>query len=179
MHTMMKERTRINAVIEELKREHPAFSKVARSNYLIDKVQELENELQELYQAYEKYKARDIPYWWRKAVLRLRDEDRVKKKLKRARGELYFLWHEGKNKNQITRDIVDRALEYPIANLLEVNVTGFARCVSHEPDNHPSMLCKGNFAYCFACGYKGDVVDLYMKIHSCSFVEAVKNLASG
>lgn len=171
----MKERKRISKAVEELKEECPNFAKVARTNYLIDTITDLEQELKDIYQSYEEYRKRDLPYWWREAVLRLRGDVGIKKKIRRLKSELYYLWEETKGRSQITREMIDRALEYPIENLVEVNKRGFAHCVAHD-DEHPSMYCRNNFAYCFACGHRGDVIDLYMRVHGCNFLQAVKNL---
>ena len=76
--------------------------------------------------------------------------------------------------NGITEEIIKRAKDYPIEDLIEVR-RGMAKCINHE-ERHPSMCCKNNFAYCFSCGFSGDTITVFMKINGCSFVEAVKSL---
>ena len=70
--------------------------------------------------------------------------------------------------------MIQRAKEYPIDRLLEIK-KGKALCISHAEKN-PSMNCKNNFAYCHACGYTGDVIDIYMRLNNVSFIEAVRRL---
>jgi len=78
-------------------------------------------------------------------------------------------------KGGITDEMIEKAKTYPIENLLEINERNFALCPFHD-DKKPSLYCKGNFYYCFSCQSSGSVIDLYMHLHSCNFVEAIKNL---
>ena len=80
--------------------------------------------------------------------------------------------------NQITPDMIARAREYPITQLIEFT-RGKTRCISgtHE-DKHPSMSLKDNFAHCFSCGYHADSIAVCMQIKNLSFQEAVKWLYS-
>jgi len=73
--------------------------------------------------------------------------------------------------------MIAQARSFPLGEIVEVNSGGFAHCVSHFPDKHPSMYCKGNWAHCFSCLYSSDVIGVYMKVNGASFVEAVKRLA--
>lgn len=77
--------------------------------------------------------------------------------------------------NHVTKIQIERARQYPISSVLPVSSGGFAKCVNHD-DSKPSMFCKNNFGYCFVCSYRGDVIDIYMRIHGVSFGEAVLNL---
>jgi hypothetical protein len=72
---------------------------------------------------------------------------------------------------------VEKAKDYPIENLLaEPPRRGMVRCPLHE-EKTPSCKIKNNKFTCYgACGAYGDVIDLYMKLHNTSFVEAVKAL---
>ncbi len=66
------------------------------------------------------------------------------------------------------------AREYPIESLIEVK-RGMALCPFHD-DHHPSMSIKNNRARCFACGWTGDSIAVYQKLHGASFIETVKAL---
>jgi len=89
--------------------------------------------------------------------------------------ELYTITHhEDIKKGDITGDMIAHAKDYPIENLIEVK-RNMAKCINHS-ESHPSMNCKNNFAYCHACGWTGDVIDIVMKTENLSFVEAVKKL---
>src|SRR5208283_1808794 len=54
---------------------------------------------------------------------------------------------------------------------------GNSHCPFHHDTNGSLSFLNGHFK-CFAdhCGVHGDVLELYMKIHSCSFGEAIKGL---
>lgn len=83
---------------------------------------------------------------------------------------------EGKIKaDEITPDMVERARNYPIANIIEVDGRGFVRCINHD-EATPSMYTKKNFAHCFGCGWHGDSIDVYMLRNNAKFREAVLSL---
>jgi hypothetical protein len=70
---------------------------------------------------------------------------------------------------------IDRAREYPIENLLPPLVRGWCCCPLHN-EKSPSFKVKNNKFNCYGCGAFGDVIDLYMKLHSSDFKTAVKAL---
>ncbi|MEM3041876.1 MAG: CHC2 zinc finger domain-containing protein [Nitrososphaerota archaeon] len=77
-------------------------------------------------------------------------------------------------RNPLLSELASKAREYEMSNVVSINKSGFARCVSGEhEDKNPSMYCKGNFAYCFSCGFKGDVIKVYSKVHNLSWSKAV------
>ena len=82
---------------------------------------------------------------------------------------------------RITDADIDRAREYPIAELFE-QLTGqqprhgMVSCPFHE-DTNPSMSLRRHNRYkCFSCGAKGDVIDLQMKLGEMRFINAIKKL---
>lgn len=78
--------------------------------------------------------------------------------------------------NKITRDMIDRAKEYPIENLIEVK-NKVARCISGEhEDKKPSMSVKHNKVKCYSCGYREDSIGVAQKIFGLSWPDAVKKL---
>ena len=81
------------------------------------------------------------------------------------------------NSNEkITDDMILRAREHPIKNLLSKTVkNSITNCISHN-DKTPSMSIKNNWAYCYACGFKGDSISVYMHLNDVDFKTAVKNL---
>ena len=99
------------------------------------------------------------------------DEEATKK-----RWPIYnsYLKHIGE-KLKITDEDIENARKYPIENLVKVNASGFAKCPFHN-ERSPSFFTRKNFGYCFGCGYRGDVIDIAMKLNNWSFVEAIKNL---
>lgn len=74
----------------------------------------------------------------------------------------------------ITEEMIERAKEYSIKELLETN-TLWAYCPFHN-DRHPSMYLRNNFYHCFVCGESGDTIKLVMKTHNVDFKTAVKLL---
>lgn len=77
---------------------------------------------------------------------------------------------------KVTDSEIERARTYPIENLLDVK-RGVAQCISgSHKDNHPSMDVRNGFAYCYTCGWTGDVLSVYQKLNGGSFVDAVKAL---
>ena len=59
---------------------------------------------------------------------------------------------------------------------LSVQRNGMARCPFHN-DTHPSMKLYDDHFYCFACGARGDVIDLTAKLLGLNFKETVHRLA--
>lgn len=74
-------------------------------------------------------------------------------------------------------DKVARAKGFPINQLIKFNNQSKALCLWHN-DKQPSMhyYRDNNRCYCFACGQSADAIDVYMKIHNCSFKQAVEKL---
>lgn len=75
-------------------------------------------------------------------------------------------------------DMVARAKDYPIGNLLKFNSAGFALCPAHnEKTGSLKYYADKNRCYCFGgCGKSFDSIDIYKIINNCSFKEAVKAL---
>lgn len=75
-------------------------------------------------------------------------------------------------KYAITDEMVERAREYPIENLLEVGQNRRAKCCFHQGEGW-NMDIRKNYAHCYVCGETGDVIKVYRKLHDCGFQEAV------
>lgn len=97
--------------------------------------------------------------------------------IKKLEKEMSCLKPVNNNLNgKITDDMILRAKEYPIRNLLSNPVkNNMTNCISHN-DRTPSMSIKNNRAYCFSCGFKGDSISVYMHVKNVDFKTAVKNL---
>ena len=73
-------------------------------------------------------------------------------------------------------DKVTNAKAYPMTKIMKFE-SNKARCPYHkEKSGSFTYFPKDNRCYCFGCGKSADAIDLYMKLHDCSFVEAVKQL---
>lgn len=77
---------------------------------------------------------------------------------------------------RLTEREIEAAKSFPIERLIEIGRGRMAICPFHN-DRHPSMYTKNNYAYCFVCGWKGDVIDLFMHLQKVDFMTAVKQLA--
>lgn len=75
-----------------------------------------------------------------------------------------------------TSDMVSRAKEYPITNLLEFKQNK-AICPFHN-EKTPSFQYypDTNTCYCFGCNQVADSIEVYKKINNCSFIEAVNRI---
>src|ERR1035437_4573247 len=73
---------------------------------------------------------------------------------------------------------IDKAKQFPIDEMIEIK-HGFAKCLEHN-EAHASMKYykEQNRCYCFSCLKSFDAIDIYRKLHNCSFKEAVKNLTT-
>lgn len=98
------------------------------------------------------------------------------KEIEKLKRYLHHLKDPVEHKGRITDEDIERAKEFPIGELVEVNRRGFARCINHSPDNNPSMWCKSNRVKCFSCQWSGSTIDVYMKLHDVDFIKAVKEL---
>ncbi len=81
-----------------------------------------------------------------------------------------------KSNNGITDEMIQRAKQYPMSGLLTTPIRGnVTNCIAHE-DKHPSMRIKNNWAYCYACGFRGDSISVYMRLNNVDFKTAIRNL---
>lgn len=84
--------------------------------------------------------------------------------------------YKGEVGNSITAADIEKAKQFPIGDIIEINHTGFITCPFHS-ERHPS--CKvyaDNKFRCFGCGKNGDVVDIVRKIKGVEFLDAVRFL---
>lgn len=77
----------------------------------------------------------------------------------------------------ITDSMIERAKEFPIEELHDGVVRhGMAQCPFHEDKTASMSFKRHNRYYCFGCGEKGSVIDYYMKMNKCNFIQAVRAL---
>ena len=82
--------------------------------------------------------------------------------------------NQHQQQGEITDVMIERAKEYPMSQLIAIT-NDMAYCINHAESDR-SMNCKDNYAYCHVCGWKGDVIDVKMKLDNLSFTDAVKSL---
>ena len=97
-------------------------------------------------------------------LLKDKKDDRVK----------MFLPKRDIEKGKINDEMINKAKEYHIDSLIEIDRMNKALCVWHS-DTQPSMKYydKTNTVYCFACNKGGDSIALYREINNCDFKTAV------
>ena len=72
---------------------------------------------------------------------------------------------------------IERARSYPIDKLIQVQ-RHTAICPFHAEDTPSLHVYEDNHAYCFGkCRRKFDAIDIAMKVHDMTFIEAVKSLS--
>jgi len=103
--------------------------------------------------------------------------ERVEKAIRKAQFDLSRLKSQHRAKrNGVSDEEIERAREYPIAQLLPNSVRrGMTLCCFHE-DRHPSMSVKNNRAHCFSCNKTWDAIALVMELNGLEFIEAVRRL---
>ena len=80
------------------------------------------------------------------------------------------------NKFRITNNMIQRAREQPIEELLPHPVKKkMTNCFNHQ-DKHPSMGIKNNKAHCFVCDKTWDTIAVVQEIKGFVFSDAVRFL---
>jgi len=79
--------------------------------------------------------------------------------------------------SEITPDIIARAKEFKITDLVEVDRTDKICCLVHT-EKTPSMAYnrQRNKLHCFGCGANMDSIDVYMALNNANFHDAVRGL---
>ena len=114
--------------------------------------------------------------WLRVSIIKLWQLPKYEKELKKILFEIRCIENKEEIKEgQITKEMISRAKDYPIEELIKVDKIGMAICPFHS-ENTPSLYCKNNWYHCFGCGVSGDTINLIMKIRNCEFKEAVELL---
>lgn len=167
---------KVNDYMEEFRDE---WKKKKKIENLTEEIEELKRQINGWGDSYKKSFERNDPQWCRELINEWRDKKI--NKLKKVKNRLFFVKNSDKiGKDKITSDMIGRAKQYPVENIIRVNSAKFARCTSpnHE-DKNPSMFVKGNYGYCFSCNYSADVIKIAMDVNGLNFAEAVKKLACG
>lgn len=85
-------------------------------------------------------------------------------------------------KGHITEEMIARAREYPIEQILagrgEHPIKGKYLCIYHK-EKTPSMSIKHNRIHCFGCGKKDDAIGVYRHLTNESFPYTIKKLCGG
>lgn len=154
-----------------------------REEHLWNKLKDLGREASECFKKYNQDK--ELKKIMAMVLLTENFVKKIIKELVKVINEIHFI-QERKNfkgnilefdterKTKISSQRIARAKEYLIEDLVDVK-NNLALCLFHY-DYHPSMRIYGNRFYCFACGARGDVIDIYMKLNNVNFSKAVMEL---
>ena len=157
-------------LVLELKNEYPdEWKKERRIEYVKENITALQEEIKGIERDYQAAINNDTPYLDRGIVYD--NFKSIKNKLQGLRSHLKSL--EGNYQNKITDDMIERARQYPISNMVQVK-RGIAICPFHN-DKQPSMSVsdKKNLYYCHACKAGGDSITFVMSKENMTFSDAV------
>lgn len=124
---------------------------------------------------------------WEHAFLESNFESESKRIDKELRKLKFYLPEKRRRKpdsGRISSAEIERARQVPCEELLgpAVRKSGkhlWLNCPLHDDANPSLSVNSENYWCCWAgCG-KGDVIDLYMRLHSVDFISAVRDLAKG
>lgn len=149
------------------------FIKDCRKEYVENKIQHQEEYLKFLLDWYKEYFNKDYPYFLRERPMN--DALRVMGNIKKHKWELRWLTNPELVKQEITSDMIRKAKDFPIKELLSDVKGDFAKCPFHS-EKTASFYLKGNFGHCFGCGITLDTIDLVMKLENIDFPSAVRKL---
>ena len=109
---------------------------------------------------------------------------KIKKEISAIDHQLQLLPNIGKKpeeikvqeqKINITETMIEKAREFPIDQLVEMNRAGFTKCFAHN-DKKPSAYCKKNFIHCFVCQKSWDTIQVLIDRDGLTFRQAVLQL---
>jgi hypothetical protein len=131
----------------------------------------------------------DYRYYW-KAVLNVRHnfDERLRDldiKLARQRRYIRIIDDKSLPEGAVNAELIQAAKEVPIESIFNQHFKQsgnklFGLCPFHEEKTGSFVLYKDtNRCYCFGCGFKGNVIDTYMRLNDCNFNEAVLALTGG
>jgi len=169
-----KEYPKTQKAIYEFNKEMKKQVSDLRKENIKNEIEDLKKQLQENYDIYLKSKS---PEFLKEAVWKINKSPELIKKIKRLKSELRLL--ESKKENKLIPHYqILQAREKPMKKVFEsceipVGKNFLARCPFHQ-DKNPSMLVKGSFAYCFACGAKVDNIKFLRDYKGLSFTDSVE-----
>lgn len=143
-----------------------------------DKMEELNNDLQEAYDHIDRLKIPQVPELYRyfsqeSMPGHIKERFRAVEHIQKIRG-IYKKIKSGKEFLN-----VEQARQVPISSVYTFVFKGKnVKCPFHGEDKNPSASIKFNRLVCFVCNFKAlDSIGLFMKINNVSFKEAVNALS--
>jgi len=159
--------TRFQDLISETPKE---YRNDRRKEYLTSLITELPRKIETIHKDYEESLRNDETYDNR-AVLAY-GKERLEKVKSRYEAELRALKGNGDTTHFENKLLLAKQRKF--SEFLEIK-KGKALCPFHD-DHDPSFSVNGNRAYCFGCGWRGDVVDFVIALKGFSFKEALEFL---
>ncbi len=149
------------------------FGKKARIRYL---KQRLENAKIEFQTCGDEYVAETRGLERQDELVRLsKMAEGLKKKINGYKLSIDVLEGRRSSEDVITDEMIERARDYSIQDLLERGVNGRSKCCFHQGEGW-NMDIRKNFAYCYVCGESGDAIKVYMALNNVTFREAIISL---
>lgn len=163
-------------LVEQMKRDEPAFVKQARVDYLKQEIKRLDAELDDDVLFHISINARmpatdDAPTT-QLLLMSMRDEKKTR--MNKMKLELKSL-RRADTEGWLTTEQIDRARAVPLTSLIEQVAGKNVLCPSHN-DTTPSLTVYEDHAFCFVCRAHFDSIAWTMKVRGLSFVDAVKVL---
>jgi hypothetical protein len=112
--------------------------------------------------------------WFEEMVIETNDGlllDKIEKEIKRLK--MFFI-ENSDIQGHITEEEIQTAKSIKMKELLGTD-KNFIHCPNHQ-EKTPSFYLKGNFGYCFGCGYSCDTIQWLIDQEGLSFSQAVKKL---
>ena len=167
-----EEQVRLGSI--EMESEAGIDGKAARLLYLTETQSDLQDEREKYRNVYGQHIVADTPYMKRWFVMRKIEHldtviDGIRREVSQVAG------FSDRLEDGFTREEIERAKGYPVDQIIEVDKHGKALCLDHN-DTRPSMYCRGDFVYCFSCGYKADHIGVMMRVNDIGFQEAVRRM---
>ena len=161
---------------KELEEEYPGWIKERRKEYLLPEMIKCLIFLAPFQEWYKDATERNVDYLTKRIVQIFAKYEYWKKRLHKLFMEYKFTILREPSDSKITSTMIERAKEYSIKDIIEVNKSGFALCPFHEDKKHPNFYVKNNWGYCFACGWSGDCIKFVMDRDKIGFKQAVEFL---
>ena len=140
-----------------------------------EKIERLRNVIKQALLHIEASKTSEFTNWFRTEIIRTWFGENYNHLIREAKKLAWLLKPAEEKKEEITRWMIEKAKEFPMKDLIELNRSQMAICPFHK-ERHASLYCRNNFYYCFACGEHGDTISFVQKTQGLTFKEAVKYL---
>lgn len=165
---------KVDDFITEVTLENPEWVKERRLEYLENQVAGKNQEID-----WWKNEANKYNSWFKDKILKIccfpieKERDKILREISSYKNPVWKQIAFGK----IDGDMVEKARETPIENLMEFNRAGFALCIFHSEKTPSLKLRKGiNRFHCFGCSRNGSAIDIIMQLKNLDFKRAVKFL---